>query len=470
LAAGSPRPKRWKVVALVALAAIAAIAVTAYFLLRDDPVVYTDAADRYKYGSFGTEVDSMPFPIWEALPDVCQARLPGGWPSLGLIYEKGHDEPIGVSRRRVSGNDRMGVNCAMCHTGSVREAPGAPAQVVLGMPNQQLDFGKYVRFILDCVGDPAFTPDNVVAAMRTHHEVSGLRAFFYRQAVIPTVKRLTATKAPQFAWYADKPEPGPGRLDTPNSLKRMLGLAISADSVGTVEFPAVWNQSARGTKYRHWDANSPSLTERDHITAAIAGATEASVSRDELVWIETWLDQLPPPKYPFAIDRARAEQGAQLFAGHCATCHVQRALDITPVALVASDRSRLDALSDELVVRMNAFGSGLGGQSAHYRKTAGYSNVLLDGIWARGPYLHNGSVPSVLDLLTAPERRPAVFYTGSNVFDQTRMGFVSSGGNPDSGTFRFDTRLPGNGNGGHLYGTQLSDDEKRSLIEYLKTR
>jgi processive rubber oxygenase RoxA-like protein len=460
--------RRSTIFTVIAVVAIVALTGTVYFA-RSVPVLYADPVDHYKYGSFGSEADSMPMAIWEALPDVCPDKLPGGWAELGLVYEPGHDRPVGVSERRVGGIERMGVNCAMCHAGAVRERPGAAAMVVVGMPNHQLDFVRFVQFTLDCVADPRFTPDGVIAAMRRRRPVSGVEAILQKTFVIPKVKRLTAEKAPQFSWLASKPPSGPGRLDTPNSLKRMLGLDISADSVGTVDFPSVWNQAARRNRFVHWDANSPSLTERDHITAAIAGATTASLDSAELTRIETWLENLPPPKYPYAIDQALASRGAPIFDQQCASCHVQRSLEVTRVQLVGTDRHRLDALSAVLLTKMNSFG-GSSGTAAHYRKTDGYSNVLLDGIWARAPYLHNGSVPTMADLLTPPEKRPAVFYSGSSVYDQQRMGFVSSGSGADGGSFRYDTQVTGNGNGGHAYGTTLSDDDKRALIEYLKTR
>jgi hypothetical protein len=458
---------RWtKLLAGVAVVAIVALAGIAYVVMPNVPVTYSDPNDRYKYGSFGTEAESLPLAVWQTLPDVCPDQLPGGYASLGAIYEGQSQRPIGISQRRVAGVERMGVNCAFCHVGGVQEAPGAPLQVVLGMPNHRLNFARYVQFILSCVGDPRFTGDNVVAAMRKHEPVSAAEAAFYRVAVVPTVKRLTAKKAPQFSWFEGRPAAGPGRLDTPNSLKRMLGVEIAPESVGTVDFPAVWNQAPRAKRFVHWDANSPSLSERDHITAAIAGATISSLDADELAWIENWLDRLPAPKYPFPIDQERAARGAGIFEQECSLCHVQRALDVTAIGLVATDRRRLDALSAALVIRMNAFGAGRPGVSAHYRNTGGYSNVLLDGVWARAPYLHNGSVPTLRDLLEPADKRPSAFYTGSSVYDQVRLGFVTSG--PAAGTFQYDTRLPGNGNGGHDYGTMLTEDQKRDLLEYLK--
>jgi hypothetical protein len=102
-------------------------------------------------------------------------------------------------------------------------------------------------------------------------------------------------------------------------------------------------------------------------------------------------------------------------------------------------------------------------------KTNGYVAVPHDALWVRAPYLHNGSVPTLADLLEAPDRRPRVFYRGLDVLDPQKVGFVSSGPEAESQGFRYDTSLPGNGNGGHLFGTSLTTDEKRALLEFLKT-
>jgi hypothetical protein len=78
-------------------------------------------------------------------------------------------------------------------------------------------------------------------------------------------------------------------------------------------------------------------------------------------------------------------------------------------------------------------------------------------------------VPTLRDLLELPENRPQVFYRGYDVYDQKKVGFVSDvpveGGRK---YFRYDTTVPGNGNGGHLYGTELSPEEKDALVEYMK--
>src|SRR5439155_23830268 len=99
----------------------------------------------------------------------------------------------------------------------------------------------------------------------------------------------------------------------------------------------------------------------------------------------------------------------------------------------------------------------------------GYASVPLDAIWIRGPYLHNGSVPTLRDLLEPVENRPKVFYRGYNVFDARNVGFISSGPEAERVGFRYDVSVTGNRNAGHLRGTHLSSGEKQALMEYMKT-
>lgn len=95
-----------------------------------------------------------------------------------------------------------------------------------------------------------------------------------------------------------------------------------------------------------------------------------------------------------------------------------------------------------------------------------YKARPLDGIAFTAPYLHNGSVPSMYELLLPPAERTAQFYVGSAEFDPVDLGYSTE---PDRGAVLLDTTQIGNGNGGHVYGTQLTDAERYALIEYMKT-
>jgi len=99
----------------------------------------------------------------------------------------------------------------------------------------------------------------------------------------------------------------------------------------------------------------------------------------------------------------------------------------------------------------------------------GYNAPFLDGLWLRAPFLHNGSVPTVRDLLTAPDQRPKVFWRGYTLYDPVNVGFVSQSDEAKAVGTRFDTTARAASNQGHVFGIDLSPADKDALIEYLKT-
>lgn len=107
------------------------------------------------------------------------------------------------------------------------------------------------------------------------------------------------------------------------------------------------------------------------------------------------------------------------------------------------------------------------GRPNEFRGIPAYRARPLNGTWATAPFLHNGSVPSLYDLLLPAAQRPKIFYIGSWEFDPVHVGVET--GSPFAGAFTFDTRLPGNANSGHEYGTSLSESDRMALIEFLKT-
>lgn len=178
--------------------------------------------------------------------------------------------------------------------------------------------------------------------------------------------------------------------------------------------------------------------------------SEAPFSHPQLKALAGWVEGFKVPAYPLEWDRALVEAGKPLFAQHCGSCHApdgkQRGM-LVPIAEIGTDR-----------------------ELANTQKASGYVADVLDGIWMRGPYLHNGSVPTVGDLLKPPAQRPATFYRGNNLLKNHDIGFVSDLAQEKGLHFVFfDTRLAGNSNAGHLYGTELSDQEKKAMLEYLKT-
>jgi hypothetical protein len=106
----------------------------------------------------------------------------------------------------------------------------------------------------------------------------------------------------------------------------------------------------------------------------------------------------------------------------------------------------------------------LGGQVDRNTLTpTAYRAKPLDGIAFTGPYLHNGSVRTLSDLLKRPADRPTSFRTGTTEYDVANAGYM------DAGDFVLDTTIRGNRKDGHDYGTSLTSEDKAALLEFLKS-
>ena len=142
---------------------------------------------------------------------------------------------------------------------------------------------------------------------------------------------------------------------------------------------------------------------------------------------------------------------------------------VIPIEEVGTDRHRLDAWTAASATAFNAYAAGEPWQFRSFRKTNGYVAMPLMGVWLNAPYLHNGAVPTLTDLLEPAERRPKRFYRGYDVYESMRVGFMSQGADAEREGEVFDTTQRGSANGGHVYGTTLAPDLKSALVEYLKT-
>ena len=484
-------------VAVVIVVAVAGLA--AVITLRGDrPTTYADIKEHFKYGSIGSEPGGSllspvggvlpPYWIFKSLPSVCSDKVSNGYATFGFVMEDGKDLPVGISRRRRLGLDQVGLNCAVCHTSTVRDSPGGARTIVLGMPAQQLDLQSFVRFVLDCTLDNRLTADAVIGRLPKSGGPSLVERTLLRAGLVDRLKLQTLELRSRMApILADNiPRWGRGRVDTFNPYKAIqfnwdLNRLPPSELLGASDFPSLWNQKPREGMHLHWDGDNDSVDERNLSAALGAGVTPVTVDHDNLKRVRDWIWTLPPPTYPYPIDHALADRGAPLYQQHCAACHADarfrdgltsgsRVGQVEPIEGIATDRHRLDSYTSVFAANQ----TGLYPQSeyrfSHFRKTNGYANQPLDGIWLRGPYLHNGSVPTLRDLLDPPDQRPRVFYRGYDVFDQARVGFVSNVPRDGNQVFtQYDTAVPGNGNGGHVYGTALMPDEKQAIVEYMKT-
>ena len=247
------------------------------------------------------------------LPEVFPDKLPNrpgqGYARLGFIYETpSSDLPIGTTRS----NDwvpLVGLNCATCHSGTYRDAPGAAPKIVLGMPAHAMDLQGYARFLSACAKDPRFNADTLVAAMKKHPEFGFFDGLVYSWFAVGRSKDGILERDRHNAWFDKRPPQGPGRVDTFNPYKAMFPKETGFEtdvSVGTVDLPSLWNQRIRTGLWLHWDGNNNSVDERNKSAAIGAGATPDSLDLAALDRIAKWILDLEATVLPRGADRCEA--------------------------------------------------------------------------------------------------------------------------------------------------------------------
>jgi mono/diheme cytochrome c family protein len=460
---------------------------------------YADPVEHFKYGSIGSEVSSgVPYWFWQALPRIFPEKFDGrlDYAAYGFLYEtdgqgRQRDMPIGFSRREYRSVDLVWFNCSVCHVGTWRENEAAPRHLVTAMPSNNLDLYRFVRFLLDAATDVRLAPDNLLAKMEEAGADFGpIERLVWRYYLIPNIREGLLQRRENLLPLLDaQPAWGPGRVDTFNPYK-VGQFAIPASSltpeerIGASDFPAVFNQRQRSGMQLHWDGNNSSLNERNLSAALGAGVTAETADHEAITRVAEWLLDLPPPPSPARPDTGAVLRGRDVYMQSCAQCHGHKDGEryvfegkmlgtVEPIGRIQTDPARLNSYTEAF--RQRQLSELFAGTPYHFKsfvKTDGYANMPLDGLWIRGPYLHNGSVPTLADLLNHPAERPASFLRGLDVFDAARGGFAAPPCDPEVPTDKgicFDTRLPGNGNGGHLYGTDLPGQAKSDLLAYLTT-
>jgi hypothetical protein len=350
------------------------------------------------------------------------------------------------------------------------------------MPANTMTFQALIRFLVAAGSDERFTPEKLMPEIEKTGELGFIDRLIYRYVAIKATRDRLLEIGTKVQFMSRQPDWGPGRVDTFNPYKAVqfnfpMSEIPDEEIVGITDLPSIWMQRPRQGMQLHWDGDNVSVEERNKSAALGAGVTPVTIDLPRIKRIEDWLLDLQPPVYPFAIDEARAEQGRPIYDRLCANCHGTTGRDfhgeyvgqVTPIDSIGTDRHRLDSYTYVLAANQNTLYAGFPWRFSHFRKTNGYANMPLDGIWLRSPYLHNGSVPTLRDLLEPPEKRPQTFYRGYDVYDTDRVGFISQVAEENGRKYFFyDTSLPGNSNSGHSYGFGLTDPEKAAVVEYLK--
>lgn len=190
-----------------------------------------------------------------------------------------------------------------------------------------------------------------------------------------------------------------------------------------------------------------------------------------------YIYSLQSPKYPGTIDQELADKGKIIYVQNCAKCHGTYGDSVTypnlliPQAIIQTDSFlyKSNYSNPQFVEWFNRSWFTQGDHPARLEPYAGYIAPPLDGIWATAPYLHNGAVPT-LDALLNSSLRPRYWRRNFDkpAYDHEKIGWTYTS-QEQPGKQAYNTDLHGYGNYGHYFGDKLSVEERKALVEYLKS-
>jgi mono/diheme cytochrome c family protein len=382
----------------------------------------------------------------------------------------------------------VNANCLMCHGGQF------DGKLVVGLGNANADFTRGAGGGVSAPLPPAVL-DSLGLSEGEKREFQKMLA---RGAVLgPDTKMRTVGMNPAemfavilmvhhvrdtLAW-SDEPV-------TPLVVKDRDGNPIP-DATVTSDPPPWWRAHKKNALFYNGMARGDHRGTMALATSVCVDSIERARVVDEMFRdIQAYVASIRAPEYPRAIDTDLAETGHRLFLQNCAGCHgtyAERDEDETyPNLLIPLDVIGTDPVVAEAGVvhapeLVDWYNGSFYGQITRMEPNdpfPGYMPPPLDGIWATAPYLHNGSVPTV-ELMLNSRARPRYWRRvdlDSRNFDEEALGWphialdTPQAEAPESERrFIYDTSYWSQSNAGHTFGDHLTPDERRAVIEYLKT-
>ncbi|HEY2720136.1 MAG TPA: hypothetical protein VGI82_00330 [Chitinophagaceae bacterium] len=188
----------------------------------------------------------------------------------------------------------------------------------------------------------------------------------------------------------------------------------------------------------------------------------------------SFIYSLQPPKYPKPIDKELAQKGKTIFESLCSYCHGNNEEYpnlLIPEAMIGTDSllNKSNYQYSNMIDWYNRSWFGQGDHPAQLTPFNGYIAPPLDGVWITAPYFHNGSVPTIEAVLNS-KLRPKYWKRNfdSTKYDYEKLGWQYESADAPGDKYTYNTTLPGYGNYGHTFGDQLSDADRKAVIEYLK--
>jgi mono/diheme cytochrome c family protein len=398
--------------------------------------------------------------LWQAWEEPLRSKAEAATADIRrqMAYSRyGLIERPGDSRHRplqyvVDEDSNWSMNCFACHQGKVA------GQLIWGAPNS--------LYAMQTLYDDVRATKLRLGKKLTHMDLGS--------AFMPLSGTNGTTNAVMFGVVllahrnAD--------LNLVRSARPMLGLAHHDHDA-----PAWWHFHRKSKLYIDGFAPKATRPLMQFLLVKQNGPEKFRQWERDFQDVFAFLESLRAPKYPWSIDHELAAQGEVAFRRNCATCHgtygegSRYPEKTVPIETVGTDRVRLDALTP--ANRKHYAESWFANYNRPPINTdpGGYVAPPLDGIWASAPYFHNGSVPTLWQVLN-PSERPAVWQRSEDGYDRELVGLEiktfkalpDSMARSERRTY-FDATLPGKSAGGHTFPDKLSGGEKRAVLEYLKT-
>jgi hypothetical protein len=493
------------------------------------------------HGTIGTEV--VPLPVLKVLPELCPEHFypfgkdAGSWieqfgflpsalaPETAPAEPLAKDLPLGFTLshyRPKSGAPSpvlfVGLACATCHTTKINK------KLVIGTGNTSLNLFAWIDAFQASLLDPRVTYGSVMEK----YESDPTNPQLSREEKAMIWLWLSGARSKQEEDVSKYDEPhgwglsmlpanvptGPCRTQPFRTLVRGLLHRPGADMKVYTKIAAVYLE--RQEEWGQFDGGIHGLYRRSAGAAFAAGATAQNMSLPEIAnnikWASDYIGSHGGPKWneifpdqPVVAASKIAISGKDAYLRHCDSCHGHPEGDVWKpgtrdgkliyLTEIKTDPERItfrgyeeipDVLADYFP-KDHPFDFPRDSLRPPPRLNRGdliirgYINKRMHSMFSRAPFLHNGSVLTLAELINLEERRP-LFYRGANAYDTQRLGLNAPTGKEHVAKdhrqyFAFDTAVLGNSNQGHDYPWKWEEvrqdpqkqNELRALLEYLKT-
>ncbi len=436
----------------------------------------------------------VPYKLWTfpGAGPLVQDALGQGRPPMEGREGKNADMPYSVNVfTTTDGAEVMNFNCLYCHGGTF------DGQLVVGLGDATRDFtGGLVGGVpTDVVGQ--LTPllglteaeqNNLAKLLRLLNAINGrTQTTTVGNNPADSLARVLAEhRHPDTLAWSDEP------------LVEVLFYgddgAPLADSRFTSDPPPWWRAHKKNALFYN------GMTRGDHrgtmaAAAAICVDDVEEARRVDALFrdIQAFVESVRAPAYTRPIDAELAARGAKVFGASCAGCHGTYAPDaanddadtypnlLIPLSVIGTDPVIAEVGTKHAKGIFDIYNSSFYGSVTRLEPGEpfpGYTPPPLDGVWATAPFLHNGSVPNV-ELVLNSRARPRywkrVDYDGTNLDEDTlgwpfvEVPYSQADAPAAEKKFVYDTTLWSQSNAGHTFGDHLTSEERRAVIEYLKT-